>query len=174
MKTLFALTITFLATLSSFAQDYKDGELFKINDSLTLKCIIFQGIHSSTINIVSTSAFEYPFDSSIENTLVQMKDRSILKRAFQETFTPEELERYKDVEMSIIITHNGTLKPVDAMFSIGNKEPDNAISPFKFATLRQKLIDYAEFETKLKLNPDLYYTWNENIVVPLSYYLQSK
>lgn len=174
MKTLITFIAAVLTVLTAAAQDYyKDGALFKVNDDLTLKYIVFQGGTTSTINIFSTKAFSYQFDSSVDHKTATLKDRSILKRALEETFSPAELEKYKDVEMGIHIIYNGSLKPVDAMFSIGNKAPDNTIPPIKFATLRQKLIDYAEFATTLKLDSDLYYTWNESIVVPLSYYLQS-
>lgn len=175
MKTLITFIAAVLTVVTAAAQDYyKDGALFRVNDCLTLKCIVFQGSASYTISIVSTNAFNYPTDSSIENTLVNLKDRSVLKRAIQETFTSEELERYQDVHLSIAIIHDGTLKPIDVLFTIDNKMPDKTIPPFKFATLRQKLLDYVQFETRQKLSPNLYYYWNENIVVPISYYLKSE
>ena len=175
MKTLIAFMAATLTVITAAAQAYsKDGAFFRINDSLTLKCILFQSSRNSTISIVSTNEFNYPRDRSIENTLVSLKDRSAIKRSFQETFTPAELELYNDVILTMGITHDGLLKPVDAWFTIPNQAPGNTISPNKFAILRQKLLDYVQFTTPLKLNPDLYYSWSENLVMPISYYLQSE
>ncbi len=174
MKTIITFITAILTLSTAIAQDYyKNGALFKVNDDLTLKYIVFQGA-TSRINIFSTEAFSYQFDVRIDRPSVTLKDYSILKRALEETFSPEELQKYKDVEMGIHIICNGQLKPVDAMFSIRNEAPDYTIPPLKFAMLRQKLIDYAEFVTQSKnLCTDQYYTWSESIVVPLSYYLQS-
>lgn len=167
MKTLITLAATALMTIAASAQEYyKDGALFKINDSLTLKCVTFK----STIGILNVKT--YPMTPQ-ENNVADIKDLSAFKRAFEETFTPEELEQYKDVvSITPIIIHNGLLQPVDVMFSFHDKIPDNTIPPAKFATLRQKLIDHLEFKPIFTLDPDLYYNWEEGVIAPIRYYFQ--
>lgn len=166
MKTLIILAATALMTVSAYAQEYyKDGALFKINDSLTLKCVTFK----STIGILNVKT--YP-RARQENNVADIKDRSAFKRAFEETFTPSELEKYQNMTFSLGVIHNSLLKPVDVEFAFQNKAPGNTIPPAKFATLRQKLIDYLEFKPIFTLEPDLYYNWDEGVIAPIRYYLE--
>lgn len=154
MKTLITFMAVVLTVITATAQDYyKDGALFKINDNLTLKCVTFK----STIGILNIR--EYNIDQTLDSDVATPKDWDAFKRALEETFTPAELEEYKNVRMGINITHDGSLKPVDVSFSIENKTPDNTISPAQFAMFRQKLLDYLEFESNLKLDSTHYYNW---------------
>ena len=169
MKTLITFIAAVLTVLTAAAQDYyKDGALFRINDSLTLKCVTFR----STIGILNVK--EYMIDQTADNDVATPLNWSAFKKALEETFTPEELGQYADVMMGINITHDGLLKPVDVSFSIENKAPDNTISPTQFAMFRQKLLDYLKFESSFKLNPTHYYNWYGNKIFSIKYLLQSQ
>lgn len=166
MKTFIIFFAAILAFCPTVAQNYyKDGALIKINDDLTFQC----GVFRSFIGLRSTK--NYPIDQYGVATVI---DRYAIKRAFEETFTADELQKYRDRILNFSVIHDGKLKPVDIDFVFQEEVPENTISPIKFAILRQKLLDYLKFKSNFKLNPQSYYVWDENIVAPLSYYLQSK
>lgn len=92
MKTLIAFLAATLAVLTAAAQDYyKDGALFKINDTLTLKCITFK----STIDILNVNK-EYTIDQTFDGDVATPKDwGEAFTKALEETFTPVELKNIK-------------------------------------------------------------------------------
>ena len=168
MKTLFTFIAAVLTVLTVSAQDYyKNGTLIQINDDLTFKCYV----NEDFITLVNTKKINiYVPRKSANAALI---DRSVIKKALEETFTAEELENYKDVTLSFNAVLNASLKPIDITFSFEN-ETGRTIPPAKFATLRQKIMDYARFQTNLKLHPGEYYLWDEGLIAPLWYYRDAK
>lgn len=165
MKKIITFIAAVLTVLTATAQDYyKDGAFVKINDDLTFKCEVSENFISLT-NVKKYSTY-----APQKSAGAALTDRSVIKRALEETFTPEELETYKDVILSFSIVLNASLKPVDVTFSFQNGAPGNTIPPTKFATLRKKIMDYAQFRTNLKLNPGEYYYWDECLIAPIWYY----
>lgn len=168
MKTLITLIAAVLTVLTAAAQDYyKNGALVKIDDELTFRCSTNEDFISLT-NVKRKSVY-----APRESAGAGLTDRSVIKKALEETFTAEELEKYKDVSLSFSTVLNASLKPVDVTFSFQN-ETGRTIPPAKFATLRQKIMDYAQFRTNFKLNPGEYYYWDEGLIAPIWYYRDAK
>lgn len=169
MKTLITFIAAVLTVVTAAAQDYyKDGALIKINNDLTFKSEVSENF-ISLINVKKYSVY-----APQKSAGAGLTDRSVIKRALEETFTAEELEKYKDVTLSFNAVLNASLKPVDVMFVFQKGAPGNAIPPAKFATLRQKIMEYAQFRTNIKLNPGEYYSWDEGLVAPIWYYRDAK
>ena len=95
MKTLITFIAAVLTVLTVSAQDYyKNGTLIKINDELTFQCYV----NEDFITLVNTEKINtYVPRKSANAALI---DRSVIKKALEETFTAEELENYKDVTLS--------------------------------------------------------------------------
>lgn len=168
MKTLITFIAAVLTVLTAVAQDYyKNGALIQINDDLIFKCYV----NEDFITLVNTR--KESIYAPRESAGAGLTDRSVIKKALEETFTAEELEKYKDVSLSFNAVLNASLKPVDVTFSFQN-ETGRTIPPAKFATLRQKIMDYARFRTNFKLNPGEYYSWNEGLIAPIWYYCDAK
>lgn len=167
MKTLLALFAALITVTTTAAAQhaYKDGELFKINDTVTLQCTMSQ---QKFIGLRSTEKFE--FDKSVNDVVTSPEDYSVFKRAFEETFTSEERDKYKDVMIGLCVIHDGRMRPTDVWFSFENKIPDNTIPPTKFATLRQKILNYVTFRANPYTIPDKYYRWYDGIG-SMRYYL---
>ena len=108
-----------------------------------------------------------------ENNVAGLKDRSVFKKALEATFTPEELERYKDMMFSLGVIHDADLRPVDLWFSF-DKELGQTIPPDKFVALRQKILQLIEFTPVFPLDRGKYYTWEEGFIAPLWYYRDAK
>ncbi len=158
-----------LTVLTVAAQDYyKDGALIKINDDLTFKC----GVSENSISL--TNVKRHSVYAPQKSAGAALTDRSAIKRAFEETFTVEELEKYKDVTLLFDIVLNASVKPGDVAFAFQNGDPGNSIPPAKFATLRKKIMEYAQFRTNIKLNPGEYYSWDEGLIAPIWYYRDAK
>ncbi|MCC8062731.1 MAG: hypothetical protein LIO68_05765 [Rikenellaceae bacterium] len=169
MKTLITFIAAILTVVTAAAQDYyKDGALIKINDDLTFKCGANEDFISLT-NVKKRSVY-----APQKSAGAALTDRSVIKRALEETFTAEELEKYKDVMLSFDAVLNASVKPVDVAFAFQNGDPGNTIPPAKFAKLRQKIMEYAQFRTNIKLNPGEYYYWDEGLVAPIWYYRDAK
>lgn len=169
MKTFITFIAAVLTVITATAQDYyKDGELIKISDSVTLKCDASEDI----IGLRGIKSYTY---AEQDNNVASLKDRTVFKNALEETFTPEELEKYKDIILVIGVIHDASLKPVDIDFAFSRTGGD--IPPLKFGTLRQKILESIEFIPvfkSLQLKPGMYYRWDEGLIAPIWYYRDAK
>lgn len=168
MKALLTLVGALLLSTTLFAQDlYQNESMIRINNDLTFKCYVNEDF-ITLVSIKKESVY-----APRKSAGAGLTDRSVIKKALEETFTAEELEKYKDVILSFNAVLNASLKPVDVTFSFQN-ETGRTIPPAKFATLRQKIMDYARFRTNFKLNPGEYYYWDECLIAPIWYYRDAK
>ena len=165
MRTLLSMIAVIMSVIPAIAQnDYRNGIHIHINDSTTWKCSIFKNY----IGLQNIS--KYDFDTISGSITADPADYSIFKRAFDETFRPEEQVKYGDVWLSIEIILTGEMQPVDVGFSFENKAPANTIPIARFITLRQKILNYVSFPPNPYAKPDKYYRWCKGIGT-IHYYL---